>query len=106
MKIRRYVILAFFCVAVSAHAANALVASKAARLFDGKSNTLAQNGVVIVAANKIVDAGSNLPIPSAARVIDLGDATLCSGFMDAHTHLTFDFSGDYNQRRLKEPGRF
>jgi 2'-5' RNA ligase len=22
--------------------------------------------------------------------------------MDAHTHLTLDFSGDYNQRRLKE----
>jgi imidazolonepropionase-like amidohydrolase len=71
-------------------------------MFDGKSNALVQNGVVIVEGDKIVDAGSNLPIPSAAQVIDLGDATLCPGFMDAHTHLTLDFSGDYNQRRLKE----
>ena len=84
------------------HAAEELIALKAARMFDGKSNTLVQNGVVIVEGNKIVDAGSNLPIPSAARVIDLRDATLCPGFMDAHTHLTLDFSGDYNQRRLKE----
>ena len=71
-------------------------------MFDGKSNALVQNGVVIVQGDKIVDVGSNLPIPSAAHVIDLGDATLCPGFMDAHTHLTLDFSGDYNQRRLKE----
>ena len=71
-------------------------------MFDGKSNALVQNGVVVVEGDKIVDAGSNLPIPSSARVIDLGDATLCPGFMDAHTHLTADFSGDYNQRRLQE----
>ena len=61
-----------------------------------------QNGVVIVQGDKIVDLGSNLPIPSDAKVIDLGDATLSPGFMDAHTHLTLDFSGNYNERRLKE----
>ena len=83
-------------------AADELIALKAARLFDGKSNALVRNGVVVVQGDKILDAGSNLPIPSAAYVIDLGDATLCPGFMDAHTHLTLDFSGDYNQRRLKE----
>ena len=102
MKITRCVVVVFFCLAVSAHAADELIALKAARMFDGKSNALVQNGVVVVQGDKILDAGSNLPIPSAAHVIDLGDATLCPGFMDAHTHLTLDFSGDYNQRRLKE----
>jgi len=55
-----------------------------------------------VQGDKIVDVGSNLPVPDGARVVDLGDATLSPGFMDAHTHLTLDFSGNYNQRRLHE----
>src|SRR5580700_6777252 len=80
----------------------AVIALKAARLFDGKSKTLLQNGVVIVQGDKIVDVGSNVAIPSGTKVIDLGDATLSPGFMDAHTHLTLDFSGNYNERRLKE----
>src|SRR5438067_10433143 len=79
---------------------DSLIALKAARLFDGKSKTLASNGVVVVQGDKIVDAGANLPIPANAQVIDLGDATLSPGFMDAHTHLTFDYSGDYNKTRL------
>jgi len=102
MKITCYVLAAFVTLVLSAHAAEDLIALKAARMFDGKASTLVQNGVVIVKGDKIVDAGSNLPIPGDARVIDLGDATLSPGFMDAHTHLTLDFSGDYNQRRLRE----
>jgi imidazolonepropionase-like amidohydrolase len=78
------------------------IALKAARLFDGKSKALVTNGVVIVQGGKIVDAGSNIPIPQGAQIIDLGDATLSPGFMDAHTHLTADFSRNYNQRRLEE----
>lgn len=75
---------------------------KAARLFDGKSKALVTNGVVIVQGNKIADAGSNLPVPADAEVIDLGDATLSPGFMDGHTHLTLDFSGDFTTMRLRE----
>ncbi len=97
-----FTILVLISCAISIHAADRVIALKAARLFDGKSKTLAQNGVVIVQGNKIVDAGSNLPTPTDAQVIDLGDATLSPGFMDGHTHLTLDFSGNYNERRLKE----
>src|SRR5213080_4551966 len=91
-----------FVFTVAAHAADETIALKAARLFDGRSSSLLQNGVVIVRGDKIVDAGSNLPLPSGAQVIDLGDATFSPGFMDAHTHLTADFSGNYNERRLQE----
>jgi imidazolonepropionase-like amidohydrolase len=97
-----FVIFVFFSCAIGARAADKVIVLKAARLFDGKSKTLAQNGVVIVQGNKIVDAGSNLPMPADSQVIDLGDATLSPGFMDGHTHLTLDFSGNYNERRLKE----
>src|SRR5881396_37522 len=102
MKITSCIFLVSLCFGVSAHAADQTIALKAARLFDGKSNALVQNAVVIVQGDKIVDAGSNLPVPSDAQVIDLGDATLSPGFMDAHTHLTADFSGNYNERRLQE----
>ena len=97
-----FTILVLISCAISIHAADKVIVLKAARLFDGKSKTLAQNGVVIVQGNKIVDAGSNLAAPTDAQVIDLGDATLSPGFMDGHTHLTLDFSGNYNERRLKE----
>src|SRR5258708_17653299 len=102
MKSTSRIFLVFLCFGVSAHAADQLIALKAARMFDGKSNALVQNAVVIVRGDKIVDAGSNLPVPSGAQVIDLGDATLAPGFMDAHTHLTADFSGNYNDSRLQQ----
>jgi imidazolonepropionase-like amidohydrolase len=102
MKITSCVALALFCFGAAAYAADELIVLKAARMFDGKSNSLVQNGVVLVKDDKIVDAGSNLVIPDGARFVDLGDATLCPGFMDAHTHLTEDFSGNYNEHRLQE----
>ena len=102
MKIPSRIFLISLCFGVSAHGADQPIAIKAPRMFDGKSNALVQNAVVIVQGDKIVEAGSNLPISSGAQVIDLGDATLSPGFMDAHTHLTLDYSGDYNLRRLKE----
>src|SRR6476661_3184748 len=102
MKITSRVLVIFLCLSIAAQAGDQLIALKAARMFDGKSNALVQNAVVIVQGDKILDAGSNLPIPNGAQVIDLGDATLAPGFMDAHTHLTADFSGNYNERRLQQ----
>ena len=101
-SLRITLLVSLFLVGNVVFAADQVIALKAARLFDGKSKTLLPNGVVIVQGDKIVDVASNLPIPSDAKVIDLGDVTLSPGFMDAHTHLTLDFSGNYNERRLKE----
>jgi imidazolonepropionase-like amidohydrolase len=102
MRILFRSLLIFFGFTISAVAADQTIVLRAARLFDGKSKTLLQNGVVIIQGDKIVDVGTNLPAPDGAQVIDLGDATLSPAFMDAHTHLTLDFSGNYNDRRLKE----
>jgi imidazolonepropionase-like amidohydrolase len=95
-------LVALILWAMPVRATEQLIAVKAERLFDGKSKALLQNGVVLVEGDKIIDVGSNLVIPAGAQVIDLGDATLAPGFMDAHTHLTLDYSGDYNVRRLQE----
>ena len=73
---------------------------KAARLFDGKSNSLVTPGVVVVTDGKIAGTGSSAKVPTEAEVIDLGDATLLPGFIDAHTHLTMTYSEDYARAAL------
>jgi imidazolonepropionase-like amidohydrolase len=73
---------------------------KAARLFDGKSNELLTPGVVVVTGSRIVAVGSLAAIPVGAETIDLGDATLLPGFIDAHTHLTGQSTDDWKQDML------
>jgi imidazolonepropionase-like amidohydrolase len=60
---------------------------KARWLFDGTHASLESPGLVVVDGNRIVAIGPGAEIPPGARTIDLGDATLCPGFIDAHTHL-------------------
>src|SRR5437870_2569259 len=102
MRIFLHLVIILFSFAVGVRGAEQTIVLTAARLFDGKSKALMQNGVVIVQGDKIVDVGNNLSVPDGARVIDLGDVTLSPGFMDAHTHLTLDYSGNFNERRLHE----
>ena len=88
---------------VSTLSAQTTYALKAARLFDGKSDSVVQPGLVIVSGNKIQAVGGTAP--ANATVIDLGDATLLPGFIDAHTHLTMDFDADYEGARLTSYSR-
>src|SRR6266700_4124573 len=73
---------------------------KAARLFDGKSNALVRPGLVVVTDDKMVVVGGYVTIPAGAETIDLGDATLLPGFIDAHTHLTGNYREDYARAAL------
>jgi imidazolonepropionase-like amidohydrolase len=74
-----------------------IVVVKAARIFDGKSDALIRNSCVVVEGNKIAGIVSSIHLPADAEVIDLGDVTLSPGFIDAHTHLTWDYASNYNQ---------
>jgi imidazolonepropionase-like amidohydrolase len=68
---------------------------KAARMFDGRSVTTVSNAVIVVEGPTIKEAGSGLPVPAGATVVDLGDATLLPGFIDSHQHVTFDAGDNY-----------
>jgi imidazolonepropionase-like amidohydrolase len=88
------------CSGRAQQAGGKTVVLKAARLFDGKSNGLVTPGIVVVTDGKIVATGANVSAPPGAEVIDLGDATLLPGFIDAHTHETMMNSNDWKQREL------
>jgi imidazolonepropionase-like amidohydrolase len=65
---------------------------KAMRLFDGRTGKLQSPGVLVVTGGRIESVGG--VAPAGSRVVDLGDATLLPGFMDAHTHLWMPYSSD------------
>ncbi|MEP6547146.1 MAG: amidohydrolase family protein [Gammaproteobacteria bacterium] len=71
------------------------IALKAAHLFDSVSGKMLEHGVVVVSGSKILAVGSDVKIPDDARVIDLGDATLLPGFIDAHVHLSQQGSSNW-----------
>jgi imidazolonepropionase-like amidohydrolase len=72
------------------------VVLRAARLVDGTGAAPVQNGVVVVTGDRIVAAGAagSVAVPAGARVVDLGDATLLPGFIDAHVHIIGRTLGD------------
>ncbi|HEX2833215.1 MAG TPA: amidohydrolase family protein [Thermoanaerobaculia bacterium] len=80
-------------LAFGASAQSRVIALKAARLFDGTSNEVVRNVVIVIDGARI--ASINGSVPNGAEVIDLGDVTLLPGFIDAHTHLSFEGGENY-----------
>ncbi|MDQ6800273.1 MAG: amidohydrolase family protein [Acidobacteriota bacterium] len=83
-----------------------MIVLKAARMFDGTTDTVTRNAVVVIDGKRIT-AISPASIAPNARVIDLGDVTLLPGFIDSHVHLTEEFGDnwyqDYFQTLMRQP---
>ena len=105
MKVRIAGIATGLLLALSGHAqapqpqapAAAPVVLKAAHLFDGRSGQLVSPGLVVVQGQRIAAVGANATIPAGAKVIDLGDATLVPGYIDAHVHIADDYNENWAQ---------
>jgi imidazolonepropionase-like amidohydrolase len=80
-------------------------AIKCGRLIDGKSDKPLENAVILIEGNKIKDVGRNVSIPPSAAIIDLSQATVLPGLIDAHTHMLLQgdiTEEDYADQILKE----
>ena len=82
-----------------------LTAIKCGTLIDGKADTPVQNAVILIEGNRIKEVGKNVTIPRGAAVIDLSNATVLPGLIDAHTHVLLQgdiTAEDYADQILKE----
>lgn len=75
------------------------VALRAGRLFNSKTGQMVTKQVVLLNGDKITDVGpeAQIRIPAGVRVIDLSNATVLPGLIDAHTHM-------FNDRKPKQSG--
>jgi imidazolonepropionase-like amidohydrolase len=81
-----------------------VVAVRAGHLFNSKSGTMLTNQVVLVEGEKIAEVGpaDRVQIPSGAQVIDLSQATVLPGLIDAHTHIYSSLSSGARVNTTKE----
>jgi imidazolonepropionase-like amidohydrolase len=65
---------------------------RAGRLLDVKTGNVLTNQAIVIQGDKIVSVGPSASAKPAAdaTVVDLPNATVLPGFIDAHTHITFN----------------
>src|SRR6266446_1990987 len=66
-----------------------VIAVRAGRLFNSKTGQMLAKQVVLLQGERITDVGpeAQVKIPAGAQVIDLSQATVLPGLIDAHTHM-------------------
>ncbi|HYW51670.1 MAG TPA: amidohydrolase family protein [Gemmatimonadaceae bacterium] len=98
--------IAVFCAAAGSPAAAGAQATPAVtvavvggRIIDGYGGPVLENGVILVAGDRIVRIGrvGELAVPAGATVIDANGHTVMPGLIDMHVHLHILGHGDYKR---------
>lgn len=106
MQNRRIRILIVVCLAIFSQGSYAeIVAVLADRVITADSDKAIRNGAVVVDGERIVSVGDRSSVPANARVINLGDATLMPGMIDAHAH-PMSATGDYQAQHLQQSSAY
>jgi imidazolonepropionase-like amidohydrolase len=100
--LRRLLIATLFAALVlGSTVAHSATVIRAARWLDVTSGQLRSPANVLI-ENGVIKSIAAQDVPTGVDVIDLGDVTLLPGLIDAHTHLTLDFDGDWVHRPVTE----
>jgi imidazolonepropionase-like amidohydrolase len=76
------------------------VVVRAGRILDVKTGNVLTNQAIVIDGDKITSVGpADAKLPAGATVIDLPNATVLPGLIDAHTHITFK-QGDTGYQAL------
>lgn len=69
------------------------------RIIDGYGGPVIENGVILVAGDRIVQVGraGELAVPAGVNVIDANGHTVMPGLIDMHVHLHLVGHGDYKR---------
>jgi imidazolonepropionase-like amidohydrolase len=59
----------------------------AGKFYDSEKNIFVENQDILVKGDKIIKVGKNIAKPDSAEIIDLQNATVTPGLIDAHTHV-------------------
>src|SRR3979411_985075 len=110
MKFRRYLYVftvSLFCVGVcwaqQAAPAPKTVGMRAGRLLDVKTGKTLANQIIVIQGDKIASVGSGAQVPDGAQVVDLSNATVLPGLIDAHTHVTMTTNFGYSRLGISIP---
>ena len=105
MRFARRLLVAV-CAVVSVHTAAGAQGSPpvtlavvGGRIIDGYGGPVIENGVILVAGDRIVQVGrvGELAVPAGATVIDGNGHTVMPGLIDMHVHLHLLGHGDYKR---------
>jgi imidazolonepropionase-like amidohydrolase len=108
-RIPTYLAALVLAATAMAGAEDGVTVIRAGTLIDGRSDSPLRDQVIVVRGRRIESVGSAGAIgtPDGARTIDLSQATVLPGLIDAHTHIFLQgqdpAEGGYDAQLLKQP---